>query len=121
MRLVRPRGQPYFVSNSDSDFAIVTEVDMDDIQTEGRILACLKEVKKELQYHNISVPPRCELFLELEGDHLSCNYYFVDHDGKGLFWLEEMSPEILEIPTEISPSYLGMFYLRRYLSCLILR
>ena len=107
MRFVHPEGQSYFVFNGESNFVVVTEADIDDMPTERRIFACLNAVNKELQHHDIKIPPRCELFLELGEDHTFCNYYFVDHIGRGLFWLEDLGTESLEIPAAMSHSHLG--------------
>lgn len=120
MRFVHPEGQPYFVLNSEFDFAVVTEANVDDIETEARILDCLELANKELQDHGIKVPPQCELFLELGEDPLSCNYYFVDHIGRALFWLEDLSSEFLGIPVAMSPSHLGAFGPADAFTCLTL-
>ena len=108
MRFVHPEGQPYFVFNGESNFVVVTEADIDDMPTERRIFACLNAVNKELRHHDIKIPPRCELFLELGEDHTFCNYYFVDHISRGLFWLENQCTELLDIPAAMSPSHLGV-------------
>lgn len=91
------------------EFAVVTESNVEDVQTEARILDCVNVANKELQSHDIKVPPRCELFLELGTDYATCNYYFVDHIAKGLFWLEDLGTELLDIPASMSSSHLGAF------------
>lgn len=106
-RFVHPEGQPYFVLTGEFDFAVVTEANVEDEQTKGRILDCVQVVSKELQSHSIKVPPRSELFLELGDDRVTCNYYFVDHIGKALFWLEDICTELLDIPPAMSYSHLG--------------
>lgn len=108
-RFVHPEGQSYFVLNNEAGFLALTEADINDIQTEERILDCLEGANHELQCHNIKLPSRCELFLELGKDQLSCSYYFVDHLGRRLFWLEDISTELLEIPSVMSSSHLGAF------------
>jgi hypothetical protein len=87
-------------------FPVITEANLEDAETEAHILDSLHLVSKELQCHDIKVPPRCELFLELEEDLSICNYYFVDHASKGLFWLEELGTELLDIPAAMSSSHL---------------
>lgn len=111
MRFVHPEGLPYFVLNDEFDFVVVTEANIDDTQIAARILDYSQLANNELQFYNIKVPLRCELFLELGQDHLSCNYYFVDHLAKGLFWLEDIGSELLGIPATMSPSHLGVFCL----------
>ena len=107
-RLVHPEGQLYFVLTDEFAFDVVTEANIEDIQTEGRILDCITVANKELCCHDIKLPPRCELFLELRADRVSCNYYFVDHIAKGLFWLENVCTELLNIPLAASASHIGV-------------
>ncbi|KAF9236648.1 hypothetical protein BU15DRAFT_49787, partial [Melanogaster broomeanus] len=104
-RFIHPEGQSYFVLYSE-DFPVVTEANLEEVETEAQILASLHIVKRELQCHDIKVPPRCKLFLELDEDRSICNYYFVDHVSRGLFWLEDMCTEFLDIPAAVSPSHL---------------
>jgi hypothetical protein len=108
-RLVQPEGQPYFVLTGEFAFDVVTEANIEDIQTQGRILDCVAVANKELDCQDIKLPLRCELFLELRADHASCNYYFVDHIGKGLFWLEDVCTEWFDIPPAASASHIGAF------------
>lgn len=115
---VHPEGQPYYVLFSKFEFAVVTEANMRDLPTQGRILDCVRVANKELQLHDIKVPSQCELFLELGDDQLSCNYYFVDHIGKCLFWLDDMATECLDIPAAMSSSHLGEFTPSRHVSYL---
>ncbi|KAF9236646.1 hypothetical protein BU15DRAFT_76746 [Melanogaster broomeanus] len=102
---VHPEGQTYFVLYN-GEFPVVTEANLEEVETEARILDSLRVVKRELQCQDIKVPPRCELFLELDEDRSVCHYYFADHVSKGLFWLEDMSTELLNTPTAMSPSHL---------------
>ncbi|KAF9233861.1 hypothetical protein BU15DRAFT_79718 [Melanogaster broomeanus] len=104
-RFICPEGQPYFVLYNEK-FPVVTEANLEEVETEARILDFLHMVTAELQCHDIKVPPRCELFLELEEDRSVCNYYFLDHVSKGLFWLEGMGAELLDAPAAIFPSHL---------------
>ena len=108
-RLVHPEGMAYFLLTDEFAFDIVTEANIEDIQTQGRILDCITVANEELYSHDIKLPPRCELFLELAADHMSCNYYFVDHIGRGLFWLEDVCTELLNILPAASASHIGAF------------
>ncbi|KAF9236645.1 hypothetical protein BU15DRAFT_76745 [Melanogaster broomeanus] len=92
-RFIHPEGQPYFVLYNE-EFPVVTEANLEEAETEAQILDSLSVVTKELRCHDIEVPPRCELFLEL------------DEDRSGLFWLEDLGTELLDIPAAMSPSHL---------------
>ena len=108
-RLVHPEGKLYFLLAEQFAFDVVTEANIEDIQTQDRILDCITTANKELYYRNIKLPPRCELFLELSADHITCNYYFVDHIGRGLFWLQDACTELLNILPAASASHIGAF------------
>ena len=110
---VQPEGQPYFVLSGKFAFDVVTEANIEDIQIQDRILDCIMIANKELDCQDIKLPSRCELFLELRTDLVSCNYYFVDHIGKELFWLEDVCTEFLNIPPAASASHIGTFRPRR--------
>ncbi|KIL00338.1 hypothetical protein PAXRUDRAFT_821795 [Paxillus rubicundulus Ve08.2h10] len=112
-RFVHPEGQPYSVLNNE-EFAVVTEANLEDAEAEQSILDYVKLVQKELQYHHIKVPPRSELFLELGDDRTQCNYYFVDHAAKKLFWLEELTTESLDISAAMSHPHLDSALERLY-------
>ncbi|KAG9313405.1 hypothetical protein JVU11DRAFT_5724 [Chiua virens] len=92
-RCIHPEGQPYFMQDTEFGFAAV---------------------HKELICNGINVPPKCELFLELGDDHMSCSYYFVDHVEKALFWLEDICTESLGIPAAMSASHLEIALQRLY-------
>ena len=106
-RLVHPEGQPYFVRTEGFDFTVITAANMEDMHTEEQILDYVKLANKELQRRGITIPPQCELVLELAGDQNSCNYYFVDHAAKRLFWLTDVHAELLGMPQAKSQSHLG--------------
>ncbi|KAF9234277.1 hypothetical protein BU15DRAFT_79229 [Melanogaster broomeanus] len=89
----RPRG-----------FPVVTEANIEEVETKAQILDSLHIITRGLQCHDVKVPPRCELFLELDEDRSVGNYYFVDHVSKELFWLEDMGTEWLGIPAATSSS-----------------
>ncbi|KAI9569947.1 hypothetical protein HD554DRAFT_2313291 [Boletus coccyginus] len=105
-RAVHPEGQPYFVLSDEFAFVVVTEANIEDAQTQRRILECIEAANGGLSSHDIKPPPRCELFLELTADHAVCNYYFADHIGKVLFWLDDLCTELLDIPATASDSHL---------------
>jgi len=49
-----------------------------------------------------------DLFLELHQDASACNYYFVDHDLRTVFWLHTLNPSGVGLPPPYSDSYLRM-------------
>ncbi|KAF8137515.1 hypothetical protein EV363DRAFT_1318186 [Boletus edulis] len=113
-RLVHPEGQPYFVLSGEFAFAVITEANMEDAQTQGRILDGITAANTQLYCHDTKIPPRCELFLELGHDQVTINYYFVDHIERELFWLEDLCTEFLNIPPAASSSHLKTELRRLY-------
>ncbi|KAG1745330.1 hypothetical protein EDB19DRAFT_1826874 [Suillus lakei] len=67
----------------------------------------LKFIDDTILQQQIIVPPSSELFIELDESPFSCAYYFVNHDTRRIFWLEEISSELLDMGTIVSTSILG--------------
>ncbi|KIJ61625.1 hypothetical protein HYDPIDRAFT_96268 [Hydnomerulius pinastri MD-312] len=113
-RFIHPEGQPYFVYNR-GKFEVVTEANVENPGIGRRILDWLELVEAQLKEHDIAVPQACELFLELdEVQQHSCNYYFVDHTSRALFWLEDLGTDLLDISAATSRSHLEQGLERLY-------
>lgn len=107
---MHPEGQPYYALTEAFEFTVVTAANIGATQTERQILDYAKLARKELQYRDFRIPTGSELVLELADDGLSCNYYFVDHASKTLFWLTDVETESLGIPPAVSLSHLGITF-----------
>ncbi|KAG2136726.1 hypothetical protein DEU56DRAFT_805603 [Suillus clintonianus] len=110
-----PEGQRYFHKRLTS-YDVVTEANVCRQETEHRVTGCLKYIDDTIFQQQITVPPKSELFIELDLDEsiFSCAYYFVDHDTHRIFWLEHISTEALDIGTIVSSSHLDTAFERLY-------
>jgi hypothetical protein len=62
------------------------------------------------------MPNTVELFLQLDEESNSCEYYFVDHASRTEFWFEPLPTNLLDLPPAVSPSHLRMLFLHPRLS-----
>ena len=105
---IQPEGKSYF---SLLDFPrTVTDVYMGNQTARSRIIRFTATVSKELQARNIVLPESSELFLSpSDDDENSCKYYFVDHEARTVWWLNDHdSDELLPEPV-VSQSHLRAF------------
>jgi hypothetical protein len=77
------------------------------------ILFAVKSLEDAVSQRWTVLPPTCEAFLELNEDRTACGYYFVDHASFGLFWLDEISTEILDLWPVLSEEHLGEWFVLR--------
>lgn len=108
-----PEGQLYFHKKL-PNYAVVTEANIHRQETESRVTGCLKLIDDTIFQQQITVPPSSELFIELEESPFSCAYYFVNHDARRIFWLEQITTEMLDMGTIVSDSHLDTAFQRLY-------
>ena len=100
---VHPEGKIYFHRNS--GLRVVTESYLYNPVTAENIFAWVIEVEKRASKKGFAFTHHTELFLQLEGN--DCNYYFVDHRVRTLFWLDAYDTSDLGILPVISSSHLS--------------
>lgn len=103
-----PEGQLYFHRKL-PNYDVVTEANIHRQETESRVAGCLKLIDDTIFQQQIIVPPSSELFIELDESPFSCAYYFVNHDARRIFWLEQITTELLDMGTIVSDSHLGVY------------
>lgn len=108
-----PEGQLYF-HRRHPNYDVVTEANIRRQETENRVTGCLKLIDDTISQQQIIVPPSSELFIELDESPFSCAYYFVNHDTRRMFWLEQTSTELLDMGTIVSDSHLDTALERLY-------
>lgn len=102
---LHPEGQLYFQRKFPS-YAVVTEANVHIQETESRVGGWIKFIDDIISHHQITIPTLSELFIELDGSY--CTYYFVNHETRRLFWLEQISTELLDMGMVVSDSHRGM-------------
>lgn len=99
---VHPEGKIYFHRNS--GLRVVTESYLYNPETAEDISAWVTEVEERASKKGFVFTDYTELFLQLDGN--DCNYYFVDHGVRTLFWLEAYNTSELGILPVVSSSHL---------------
>ena len=73
---------------------IYTDSDVRDSKTLETIEIFARQIYDMIQEQELVLPPNYELVLWLEWRHISGGYnwvyYFVDHDARSLFWVQEL-------------------------------
>ncbi|KAG2139477.1 hypothetical protein BD769DRAFT_1431984 [Suillus cothurnatus] len=108
-----PEGQLYFHRRL-PNYDVVTEANIHRQETEDRVSGCLKSIDDRILQQQIKVPPSSELYIELDESPFACAYYFVNHDTRRIFWLEQTSTELLDMGTIVSDSHLDTALQRLY-------
>jgi len=109
---VHPDGKIYFQRNS--GLRVVTESYLYNPLNAETISAWLIEVEERASKKGFAFTEHTELFLQLDGN--DCNYYFVDHGARTLFWLDAYDTSELGILPVVSsshlskPNFLGWFH-----------
>jgi len=83
----------------------VTESYLYNSVTAESICAWVIKVEERASKKGFAFTDRTELFLELDGN--DCNYYFVDHGIRTLFWLDAYHTSELGILPVVSSSHLS--------------
>jgi hypothetical protein len=83
----------------------VTESYLYNPETAEDISAWVTEVEERASKKGFVFTDYTELFLQLDGN--DCNYYFVDHGVRTLFWLDAYDTSELGILPVVSSSHLS--------------
>jgi hypothetical protein len=101
--LVHPEGKIYFHWNS--GLRVVSESYLYNSVTAENISAWVLEIEEQASEKGFAFTDHTELFLQLDG--IDCNYYFVDHGVRMLFWLDAYDSSELGILPVVSSSHLS--------------
>ncbi|KAJ7173572.1 hypothetical protein C8R46DRAFT_1083179 [Mycena filopes] len=109
---VHPEGALYFFNEKERVF---TDAYLLDNETFKFIDANARLLKDFLLTHDIQLPFGADLVLEerVRADkHRECLYYFADHRGRTVFWLDEAASDIFSIAADVngmsSPSHIQL-------------
>ena len=100
---VHPEGKTYF--HRKCGLRVVTESYLYNSVNAENISAWVIEVEERASEKGFTFTDHTELFLELDGN--DCNYYFVDHGVRTLFWLDAYDTSELGILPVVSSSHLS--------------
>jgi hypothetical protein len=102
-----PEGQPYFYL--DSPLRIVTEGYLYRPEVMEKITYWSKGIEALLAEKGITIGDDVELLLQLDDqDANCCQYYFINHATRSIFWLHEVSTQDFNLGPVASKSHLKL-------------
>lgn len=105
MAFTHPEGQPYF--HHTAGLRVVTEAWLYDSETMAKVSSWAKSIEDALRIKDIKLSDTMELFLEPREDMKSCGYYLVEHGTHTIFWLDQVSTDVLGLGQVVSISHLS--------------
>ena len=103
--LIHPEGQPYYFR--DCELKIVTEASINRSEVWDKLSEWINGVEGALRCKGILPTESMELFLQPHEDWKSCGYYFANHATRSLFWLDQVSSELIGYDGNTSFSHLS--------------
>ncbi|CAK5278717.1 unnamed protein product, partial [Mycena citricolor] len=118
---IHPEGKLYFVREYQDSHTIrvVTETHLlaPSPDLAGICDSWIEYIQTRLEQIGVRITPHLELFIQLEGVHMSdCAHYLVDHLNKVQFWFEPVNTEVLGLPPVVSDSQLKLALCELYWS-----
>ncbi|KAI0315004.1 hypothetical protein OF83DRAFT_1174249 [Amylostereum chailletii] len=101
---IHPEGKPYFYRQA--QFTVVTEAPIYNPAVASCLNGWLAFIEEAISDLHFVVSVTAELWLEIDKNTGHCNYYFVDHATRAIFWLENIETEVLDLPGSVSHSHL---------------
>ncbi|TFK26155.1 hypothetical protein FA15DRAFT_667833 [Coprinopsis marcescibilis] len=103
-RHVHPEGQVYFCRMA--QFTAVTDAHLSKDEVANKITKWISHIEKQALHKSFNLSSSVELYLQLEDD--DCNYYFVDHSTRTLFWLDAFETHEVGLLPVVSSSHLKL-------------
>lgn len=100
-----PEGQCYFVRDMGCGPRIVTDAYIHRPEIMEDIAYWSSHIEDQLVSKNMVVSDATELFLTLDG--VDCMYYFVDHNTRTEFWMDQYETDDLNLVPVMSDSHLS--------------
>ena len=90
-------------------FTVITEARVMEPKVPDKLNACLSIICDAITKKHMSLLETSHLFLEIDRDIGACNYYFVDHVLRTVFWLHTLNKISVGRSLAMSNSHLHMF------------
>lgn len=90
-------------------FTVVTEARVTEPEVPDKLNACLSIICNAITEKHMSLLETSHLFLEIDWDIGACNYYFVDHVLRTIFWLHMLNEISVGRSLAMSNGHLRMF------------
>ncbi|KAH9074250.1 hypothetical protein EDB83DRAFT_2355709 [Lactarius deliciosus] len=99
-------GKRYAHTKAWAGTTIVTEAHIEEPGVSDQLNAWLAIIRNVITEKHVHLPETSHLFLEIHPDIGSCNYYFVDHSIRTVFWLHTLDKINIGPPRSFSNGHL---------------
>ncbi|KZV72861.1 hypothetical protein PENSPDRAFT_628261 [Peniophora sp. CONT] len=107
-----PEGKSYYIKGVAP--RIITEADMSDNVDAEAADAFVVVILQWAEERGLKLGASVELFVDVEMDTGLCDYYFVDHCARALFWLEDATTSELGLAPACSAQHLKLALQENY-------
>jgi len=109
---IHPEGQPYYYRNN--GLRIVTEASINRREVWDKLSEWISGIEGALRCKGITPTDSMELFLQPNEYEDTCGYYLANHATRTLFWLDQVSSELIGYDGNTSFSHLKLSLERLY-------
>ena len=104
-RSIHSEGKRYAHNRTETGLSVVTEAKVSDSVVTERLNHCIGSIRALASEKDIPLPETSDLFLEINDDANTCNYWFADHAHRTVFWLHPVDPTAVGLPHAFSKSH----------------
>ena len=110
-RSIHSEGKRYAHNRTETGLSVVTEAHVSDTTVTESLNDFITSIRALAAEKDTLLPETSDLFLEINDDANTCNYWFADHAHRTIFWLHPVDPTALGLPPAFSNSHFrGSFY-----------
>ena len=115
---IHSEGKRYAHNRTETGLSVVTEAHVSDTTVTERLNNCINSIRALAAEKDTPLPETSDLFLDIN-DTNTCNYWFVDHARRTVFWLHPVDPTVVGLPHAFSESHLRKLFcnLRLIIMC----
>ncbi|KZV72858.1 hypothetical protein PENSPDRAFT_683424 [Peniophora sp. CONT] len=108
-----PEGKGYWIKRIDA-LLIITELNMKDPVNKDAANTWAVDIIRLAEEQDIKLGRFNELWIMPELDTNICDYYFVDHNSRAVFWLESLSCSAVGLPPACSEQHMKLVLEENY-------
>ncbi|KAI0301652.1 hypothetical protein B0F90DRAFT_1628576, partial [Multifurca ochricompacta] len=103
---IHPEGKRYAHIKDQAGITLVTEAQITLPGVSEQLDSWLSFILNLAAEKHVHLPGTSDLFLELDQESGTCNYYFVDHGHRTVFWLHTLDTISVGLPNSFSTGHL---------------
>jgi len=101
---IHSEGKRYAHNRTDTGLSVVTEAHVSNTTVTERLNNCINSIRALAAEKDFPLSETSDLFLDIN-DTNTCNYWFVDHARRIVFWLHHVDPTVMGLPHAFSESH----------------